>query len=143
MIDTALIANLSLHEKPFACTKCSSQFTTMHALNNHQLSHRKDKTFKCTDCDFVSLSENAVNKHRKKHFYKSGESFVCTECDNKFRCEGELTLHKLCHTEERIIDESYVDDMDECSQKTVSTTKSVKRCMSTSPEGRPNTKQRA
>ena len=92
------------------------------------------------ECNFASLSENALNKHRKNHFYKC---FECTECDEKFISQGELTLHKICHTEEMVIDKYYVDNVDECSQKTVSTSKSVKRCMSTSPEGRPNTKLRA
>ena len=96
--------------------------------------------FKCTECDYASLSENALNKHRKIHFYKRLE---CTECDRQFTSISELTLHMVWHTEEKAIDECYVDDVDECSQKTVSTSKSVKRCMSTSPEGRPSTKQRA
>ena len=139
-IDTSLLANLSLNEKPFACKKCCFQFSATHELNNHSLSHRKANMFKCTECDYASLSENALNKHRKIHFYKRLE---CTECDRQFTSISELTLHMVWHTEEKAIDECYVDDVDECSQKTVSTSKSVKRCMSTSPEGRPSTKQRA
>ena len=61
----------------------------------------------------------------------------------KFKSISELTLHMVWHTEETVINEYYVNDVDECSQKTVSTSKSVKRSMSTSPEGRPNTKLRA
>ena len=99
-IDTSLLANLSLNEKPFACKKCCSQFTTMHELNIHCLSHRKGNMFKCTECDYASLSENALNKHRKIHFYKRLE---CTECDMQFTSISELTLHMVWHTEEKLL----------------------------------------
>ena len=64
--DTILIANLSLKENPFACSKCSCQFNTMHELSNHYLSHKKGKTFKCTDCDFVTPSVYTLKNHRCK-----------------------------------------------------------------------------
>ena len=168
VIDSYLIANLSLQEKPFACTKCSSQFTTAHELSKHNsthkksqkflvctqceqicscerklarhlLSHNKCKTFKCPDCDFISPSENTLKNHRKNHYCKR---FKCTECDNEFTTKAELTLHRKCHTEEELIDESYIDNV-ENNSNVFSSCKSTKRCISTSPEGRPNSKQQA
>ena len=138
-VDTILIANLSLQENPFACSKCSYQFNTMHELSHHYLSHKKGKTFKCTDCDFITPSENTLKNHLCKRF-------ECTECDDKFFSKGELALHMKCHTEETTIDiyfKNNKNNVDNCSQSIVTTSKSVKRCMSTSPEGRPNTKVRA
>ena len=135
-VDTILISNLSLQENPFACSKCSYQFNTMHELSNHYLSHKKGKTFNCTDCDFITPSENTLKNHLCKRF-------ECTECDDKFSSKGELTMHMKCHTEETLIDISFKNNVDNCSQSIVTKSKSVKRCMSTSPEGRPNTKVRA
>ena len=139
-VDSILIANLSLQENPFACSKCSYQFNSMHELSNHYLSHKKGKTFKCTNCDFLTPSENTLKNHEKNDLC---ERFECTECDDKFPTKASLTIHMKCHTEEKIIDKFYKNNVDNCSQSIVTTSKSVKRCMSSSPEGRPNTKQRA
>ena len=139
-VDSILIANLSLQENPFACSKCTFQFNTMHELNDHFLSHKKGKTFKCTNCDFLTPSENTLKNHQKNDLC---ERFGCTECDDKFSTKAELTMHMKCHTEEKIIDTFFKNNVDNCSPIMVTTTKSVKRCMSSSPEGRPDTKQRA
>ena len=61
VIDFYLIANLSIPEKPFACKKCTSQFTTAHKLSKHISKHKKFQNF-------------LICIHRKNHYITVNDS---------------------------------------------------------------------
>ena len=151
----------NLSEKPFGCSICSSVFTTVHEMTKHMCGHTKGNSYKCRECDFRTPSENTLKNHTKNHFCKRfictecdskfsemdklslhmkghTDSFNCPECDHKFSTRGELTLHKKCHTVEKLLDMSFAS----ISDSPVNETKdSIKRGISTSPEGRPEIKK--
>ena len=139
-------------EKILYCTICDFKCTEEDDFGKHMLSHNGEKTYKCTDCDFTSQSVNIHNNHIKTH---QGKSYGCTKCDKKFSSKIDLNFHMKNHSEVTAIDTSYAKILSSPVSKWSSSISSSKpprapvlkltalkkRCISTSPEGKPSNKQ--
>ena len=97
------------------------------------------------------MSVNILNDHSKIHLSKR---FECSECDENFSSNVELNFHLKNHSEVTAIDSSYATITSSPLSKwstnisysrptVLKFTTLRKRCISTSPEGKPCLKQKA
>ncbi|KAJ1344062.1 hypothetical protein BSLG_001202 [Batrachochytrium salamandrivorans] len=65
------IINLRNHQlahsgvRPFACRLCSLSFTRLHDLKRHELLHRGDRPFQCEFCHRTFARQDALNRHQR------------------------------------------------------------------------------
>ena len=83
--------------RPYLCTVCDKRFTRKDSLNDHKLTHTREKLYSCTQCDKHFTSQRCLRSHMNVHSSK----YQCTECGKCFKCSDALTVHRRIHSGEK------------------------------------------
>ncbi|XP_053698182.1 zinc finger protein 492-like [Sabethes cyaneus] len=76
----------------YACTNCSSTFTSLNQLNEHSVIHTKGKQYQCEFCTKSFLRRFQLTIHIRTH---TGEKpFQCDGCLKRFGDDGTFCKHK-------------------------------------------------
>ena len=74
------------------CELCCKMFFHQSELNQHIMSHKKEKSFKCDSCNKTYMHKYELNRHLKI----CGSKVVCNQCGNVF--SGKKNLHEHIRT---------------------------------------------
>ncbi|XP_053689157.1 zinc finger protein 420-like [Sabethes cyaneus] len=76
----------------YACSTCSTTFTSLNQLNEHSVIHTKGKRFQCEFCTKSFLRRFQLVIHTRTH---TGEKpFECSGCLKRFGDDGTFSKHK-------------------------------------------------
>ncbi|KAK6096470.1 FLT3-interacting zinc finger [Batrachochytrium dendrobatidis] len=81
----------STNKKPFACSLCSSSFSKILNLRNHQLAHSGVRPFACRLCTLSFTRLHDLKRHELLH--KGDRPFQCSFCHRTFARQDALNRH--------------------------------------------------
>jgi KRAB domain-containing zinc finger protein len=111
-------------ERQYKCANCAKSFVTLIALQNHEVSHSRER-LTCTDCGMTFAAKEQLKYHKRRHripftcldcgqtFSRNsslllhrkqsmtGNHWRCTECGKNFRKMQSLSAHKRTHADEK------------------------------------------
>lgn len=88
----------STHASNFVCSYCDKKFATRTLLENHVVTHTKEKKFNCTQCDKLFPRKKSLDQHMLTH--SEVKRFACTVCGRQFNRKMCMKKHlKSFHLE--------------------------------------------
>lgn len=83
----------------FKCDICEDSFTCKRTMEEHKLTHSKNRSYVCDRCGKGFRLQSSLNIHVKVH--SNLFPYECTVCAQKFKRKQELHSHVSIHTGEK------------------------------------------
>ncbi|XP_044729914.1 gastrula zinc finger protein XlCGF8.2DB-like [Chrysoperla carnea] len=84
----------------YLCTECGLKLRSKHQLNNHLITHTKERPFACDKCDKTYRTTCMLKVHISRT-HLNERNFVCTFCSQAFFDKKILLNHVRRHTGEK------------------------------------------
>ena len=86
------------HSEALECEYCDKIFGSKKRLDQHLVSHLKNREIPCTLCDKTFKVKQSLREHMNIHY----ETFKCIHCDKCSNTQASLDIHmKFAHATER------------------------------------------
>ncbi len=82
----------------YDCNYCGRSYNGSCDLEQHMVTHTKEKWFKCDECGIRFASPGSLSTHKFSLHSKMPKKHNCSVCKKKFRTPGQLNVHLKIHS---------------------------------------------